>query len=323
MYHSFIGIDIGKKDFYLALHGESNVTPYPNNKKGFALMVKRLKAQLPDSLVVLENTGGYEAKLISYLLARDIKVHRADTRKVKHFIRSTGRLGKSDNIDALGLARYAKERHHELDLYQELEENAKKLLMATNRREELKQILVQEKNRLKAPDNEHVKDSHITLIHFLEQEISKVEQVQKSLIALDKELQNKVNLLKDEIDGVGEVTAINLISTLPELGTLNRRKIASLAGTAPHPYESGNKIGYRNVRGGRGNVKRILFMAALTASRSKGKLGQFYKRLIANGKKPMVAMTALMRKIVVIANAKIKDMLRKTQAQSLTTERAA
>ena len=315
MFHKFIGIDIGKQDFYLAIHGNSQVTKYNNTVDGFKKMKKALDTELKNSLVVLENTGGYEAELVKYLLSMEIKVHRADTRKVKSFIRSTGRLGKSDTIDALGLARYAKERHEELDLYIEMSANAKKLLLATNRRFELKAMLVQEKNRLKAPDNHEMKSSHEKHIEFLNAEIKSIEKTQQELISYDHELKSKVELLEKEIDGVGNITAINLLSTLPELGMLNRRQAASLAGVAPHPYESGKKIGYRSTRGGRESVKRILFMSAMTATRSKGALGQFYRNLIARGKKPMVAITALMRKIVIIANAKIKDMLKLNNAK--------
>lgn len=315
MYHKFIGIDIGKQEFYLAIHGNSQVAKYNNNITSFKKMSKDLSEDLKGSLVVLENTGGYEAELIKYLLSMEIKVHRADTRKVKSFIRSTGRLGKSDTIDALGLARYGKERHEELDLYVQMSANAKKLLLATNRRSELKAMLVQEKNRLKAPDNHEMKVSHEKHIQFLNAEIESIENTQQELIDYDNELKIKVELLKKEIDGVGNVTAINLLSTLPELGTLNRRQVASLAGVAPHPYESGKKIGYRSTRGGRESVKRILFMSAMTATRSKGALGEFYRNLIARGKKPMVAITALMRKIVIIANAKIKDMLKLSGAK--------
>jgi len=308
VYHNFIGIDIGKDELYVAVYGENKVTIYNNNKSGFIKMFKALKPQLNNSLVVLENTGGYEAEVIRYLQIKRIDVHRADTRKVKSFIRSTGRLGKSDSIDAHGLSRYAKERHEELKLYEQMQGAARELLQVTNRRSELKQMLVQEKNRLQAPDNQGMKKSHQTFIDFLNIEIGKIEKLQKELVSANKELQAKVELLKNEVDGIGEITAINILSTLPELGTLNRRQIASLSGVAPHPYESGKKIGYRSTRGGREVVKKILFMAALTATRSKGRLGEFYRGLVARGKKPMVAITALMRKIIVIANAKIKTL---------------
>jgi transposase len=109
------------------------------------------------------------------------------------------------------------------------------------------------------------------------------------------------------VPGLGDIISTNLLAFMPELGVADRRQIASLGGVAPHPNESGKKIGYRCTRGGRANVKRMLFMAAMTASRSNSKLGEFYQRLVAAGKKKMVALTALMPKILVIANARLID----------------
>ena len=309
MYHNFIGIDVGKNELYVAIYGGGKPVPYTNNKSGFAKLTKELKDSLKDALIVLENTGGYEAELIVYLQSKSLNVHRADTRKVKNFIRSTGKLCKSDPIDAAGIARYAKERHEELALYIQMDASSKKLLEASSRRDELIRARVQEKNRLKSPENKSMNDSHSAHIKFLDKEIKKIDAIQNKLVAENKTLKSKIKLLVDEIDGVGQVTAIQLLSKLPELGTLNRREIASLAGVAPHPNESGNKVGYRNTRGGRQAVRRILFMAAMTASRSKGVLGQFYKRLIDDKKRPMVALVAVMRKIVIMANAKLKGLV--------------
>jgi transposase len=110
-----------------------------------------------------------------------------------------------------------------------------------------------------------------------------------------------------EIPGVGPIVSGALLALLPELGVINRKQIASLVGLAPYPYESGQKIGYRKTKGGRQDIRSLIFMSALTASRSKSRLGKFYQGLINRGKKPMVALTALMRKIIVIANGKLSD----------------
>jgi transposase len=308
VYHNFIGIDISKNDFYVAIHGDKAAQPYANNHIGFNELFKIHTDELVNGLVVLETTGGYEAKLIEFLQSNKVAVHRANTRIVKSFIRSTGKLGKSDKIDAIGLARYAKERHTELNIYKPQDAMHKELLQLSNRLRELKVIRASEKNRAKAPDNEFIVGSCSELIDNLSKLIEQVESRMQELIALDEHMQDKVNLLSAEIDGVGNTTAVGLLINMPELGSLDRRKAASLSGTAPHPYESGKKVGYRNTRGGRQVVKTILFMAAMAASRTKGKLGQFYQSLIAKGKKPMVALTALMRKIIVIANAKLKNL---------------
>ncbi|OIN84319.1 transposase [Francisella sp. TX07-6608] len=109
---------------------------------------------------------------------------------------------------------------------------------------------------------------------------------------------------------MGKATATSLLTLMPELGNLNRKQVASLAGAAPYPYESGKKIGYRKTYGGRADLKPVLFMSAMTASRSNGKIGVFYNKLVGSGKKKMVALIAVMRKIIVIANAKIRDLKR-------------
>lgn len=116
-----------------------------------------------------------------------------------------------------------------------------------------------------------------------------------------------------EVAGLGKATATSLLALMPELGNLNRKQVASLAGVAPYPYESGKKIGYRKTYGGRADLKPVLFMSAMTASRSSGKLGTFYSKLVESGKKKMVAIIAVMRKIIVIANAKIRDLRLKMQ----------
>ncbi|WP_075261564.1 transposase [Candidatus Odyssella acanthamoebae] len=129
----------------------------------------------------------------------------------------------------------------------------------------------------------------------------------EKLLQIDPVLLQRYQTLQ-EIAGVGPIVATTLLGLLPELGTLNRRQIANLAGLAPHPCESGKTVGYRRTKGGRVDVKRILFMAAMTARRTDSPLKAFYENLIKRGKKKMVALTALMRKIVIIANAKLKSL---------------
>lgn len=306
MYHFFIGIDISKDNFVVAKHGDKKAINYPNNKNGFLHFYKDFKQQLPQSLVILETTGGYEIELISYLQSKKFLVHRANTRKVKSFIRSYGTLAKTDSIDAFGLALYGYERHLKLEIYQESPH--KKLLKLIQRRNDLKIMLVQEKNRLKAPDQKAFKTSFNTIIRALQQEMQKMEKIIAKLCKEYPEIEEKVKVLKT-IKGIGDITAVQLIALLPELGTLDRKKITSLAGLAPHPNESGKKIGYRATRGGRSDVKPVLFLSAMTAARSKTTLGDFYNKLLSSGKKKMVALTALMRKILVIANAKVRDYL--------------
>jgi transposase len=311
VYHNFIGIDISKDEFHVAVFGNNAVTQFANSEKGFKDFAKVNKELLVNGLVVLEATGGYETALLNYCQNKKIAAHRANTKVVKSFIRSLSKIGKSDAIDAQGLARYAKERHEDLQLYIKIADTEKELAELANRRSDLKRALTQEKNRLQAPDNKFCKSSNELIIEALKREIERLTKRQQELIGESESLRAKIELLAKEVAGIGETTAIQLVSVFPELGKLNRRQVASLAGLAPHPNESGKKIGYRATRGGRDNIKPILYMAAMAAARSKNKLGEFYKKLIAKGKKPMVALVALMRKILIIANAKIKELERK------------
>lgn len=313
MYQNFIGIDIAKDDFVVALFNHKEILSFTNNPDGFSCFQQRFKSILSHSLVVLETTGAHELALIRYLQQHQYPVHRANTRKVKHFIRSLGKLGKSDAIDAAGLARYGAERHHLLPLFQE--NPRKKLLKLVMRRTELKQMLVQEKNRRQAPDMDILQESFNTVIKALEQQLNLLESQIKAICADDPELTLKINTLKT-IAGVGEITAFSLVAVLPELGTLNRKQVAALAGVAPHPNESGNSSGRRYTRGGRSEVKPILFMAAMTAARSNSELGQFYQKLVNAGKKKIVGIVALMRKIVVIADARVRDAMQHTYSST-------
>jgi transposase len=306
MYHFFIGIDISKNTFVAALHGAKKAQTFTNNRNGFIKFCKAYNTYLAKTLFILETTGGYEIELIHYLQSKPYSVHRANTRKVKNFIRSYGTLAKSDAVDAIGLALYGAERYTKLELYKE--NPHKKLLKLTQRRNDLKAMLVQEKNRLQGPDQKEFRKSFETMIKAIKSQMAEIEKTIEKLCQTHSHFGELKKVLQT-IKGIGDITATQLIALLPELGKIDRKKIASLAGVAPHPNESGKKIGYRSTKGGRSDVKPVLFIAAMTASRSKSNLGDFYKKLVSSGKKKMVALTALMRKILVIANARIRDYL--------------
>lgn len=261
---------------------------------------------LKDSLVVLETTGGYENGLLSFLVEKNICVHRADTRKVKNFIRSYGQKAKTDKIDALALASYGAERHSKLKLFRPAESTQNSLKVLEERRLDLKQMLVQEKNRLKAPLNESLKPNIQAMIAAIESSMQDVNVQIEKLIAGSDTLKKKLQILR-EIPGIGDVTSKSLVCLLPELGHVDCKSVASLCGVAPHAKQSGTKIWYSRTFGGRRNLRPVLFMAAMAARNSKSLLGKFYENLLSRGKKKMVALVALMRKIIVIANARIRD----------------
>lgn len=317
-YQSFIGIDIGKNEFVAALHGEKSAGVHPNTPEGSAEFLKLFSNKLDDSLVVLESTGGYENEVLLYLVKHGIKVHRADTRKVKNFIRSYGQKGKTDKIDALALASYAHERHSGLELFKPNELYQTKLKSLEERRLDLKQMLVQEKNRQKSPLSIYSLKSIRSVIDCLEEQIEITTQEIVEIIKSNEELSKKKAELKS-VPGIGEITANTLLALVPELGSLNRKEIASLCGLAPYPKQSGTKTWYSRTLGGRRNLRPILFLAAMGARRTKTPLSEFYERLEKNGKKKMVALVALMRKIIVIANAKIRDLMRAANQENISS----
>ena len=306
-FKDFIGIDVSKAKLDFAIFSTQNVRTYENNLESFKLLWKEQKNVLLGSFVVLECTGGHEKKVLTFLQKKGITVHRADSRKVKHFIRSYGTQAKNDRIDALALASYGFERHPKLLIYKEISKDLIQLKALAERRKDLVNMLVKEKNRAKAPNiSKYILNSIIAIIKQLQKEIDKVNADIAKLIEQNKDISAKRDVLKT-VTGVGNVVAMELLAGVPELGTVSRKKIASLMGLAPFTQDSGTKKGYRSVSGGRRYIKPCLFMAALSASKSNSELGNFYRKLIANGKRPLVALTALMRKIIVILNAKVRD----------------
>lgn len=315
LYHNFVGIDISKKDFVVATYGNNKVKTYDNNDTGWQNFAQEYSEILTQAFVVLETTGGHEMGLLEYLVTNQIVVHRGDTRKIKNFIRSFGKYAKTDKIDAIAIAQYGFERHSSLREYQMQEALQSKLQKLMERRNDLMQMLVQEKNRLQAPANKRFNESITRIIEALEKEITAIDlEINTNINSNQAYADKKVEIMKTP--GIGEKTANSLLCLLPELGTLDRRQIASLCGLAPHPKQSGTKVWYSRTVGGRRKLRPILFLAALGAMRSKSRVGAFYNKLIDNGKKAMVALVAVMRKILVIANAKLRDFYATSLAQS-------
>lgn len=306
LYRNYIGIDIGKLSFVVAVYDSKKTIEYDNTPLGIKTFLQDFKSRLKNSLCVLETTGGYEMRLLLTLCELGIAVHRANTRKVKRFIQSYGNEAKTDQLDAKSLALYAYERYSRLELFTPQSTKSLSLFELVQRRRDLKQMLVAEKNRYQAPRADIIKISCNAVINVLKEQISEVTNEINALIDSDPVLKEKKEILKT-IPGIGDVIANDLLILMPELGTLTRRKIASLAGLAPKANDSGLFSGYRSVNHGRSGIKPILFMAAMAARNSNSTLKAFYNQLVEAGKKKMVALTALMRKIIVIANARIRD----------------
>jgi len=298
----FIGCDVGKTAIVVFDAASARMSSIANEPRALFDFAASLD---PACFVVCEATGGYEGDLLAVLIAAGVPAHRADARKVKAFIRSFGTLGKTDAIDARALARYAKDRHAELPLWQARDRHRLRLQALVLTRRDLVRDRLAYANRAGAPGAENTRGYLEALIESFDAQIAAIEADIEALTAQCEPIARALNTLV-AIKGVGDKTAAALIALMPELGSLDRRKAAALAGLAPHPKQSGDAEGYRRTRGGRPEVKRILFMAALSARKHNPNLKAFYERLVQAGKKPLVAITAIMRKLVVIANAKLK-----------------
>jgi transposase len=299
---NFIGCDVGKSHIVVFDSRDRRTSRIPNQPEDLAVFAKSLD---PDCLVVCEATGGHEAALLAAMVAAGIPAHRADARKVKAFIRSYGTLGKTDGIDARGLTRYGAERHLSLARWQARDIWRDELQSLVLTRKDLVDTRVAYTNRLKAPGSAAVSSYLEALLAAIEQQIAAIEAATEALINDHAPLKQALKTLTS-VSSIGFTTAASMLALLPELGTLDRWQIASLAGLAPHPNQSGATDAYRRTKGGRPEIRKTLFMAALSAARYHETLHPFYEKLIAKGKPKLVALVAVMRKLVIICNALLR-----------------
>lgn len=297
-----LGCDVAKAEIVIFDTASDKTSKLANTPAALAAFAATLGQ---NCLVICEATGGYENALLDALLAVGIAAHRADARKVKAFIRSFGTLGKTDAIDARALARYGTERQAHLPLWVARLPARQALAALVQLRRELVGDRLACSNRCQAP-GQQTRELLAPLLACLAERIAAVEEKIRALLAATPELAQDIKLLRT-VPGLGDITAQALLALMPELGTLNRRQAAALAGLAPHPRQSGKTDGYRLTRGGRPQIKHALFMAGLSAARPNSPFNAHYRKLIEAGKKPIVAVIAIMRKIVTIANARLKE----------------
>lgn len=297
--HRCLGFDIAKET--IAVSDGRSVQVIDNRRSAIRRFLRNCHADF----AVCEPTGGHETVLLEECGRLHLPAHRVDTRKLKAFIRSRGRLGKSDAIDARELAAYGLERWASLGLWQAADTAQDKLKALVRRRDDLVAARVAEQNRAKAPGAGDLAASFRAVLAVLERQIQHVEQAIRLLMRTGT-LKHRTDVVT-AMTGIGQTTAAALLAAMPELGTMDRKQAAALAGLAPHPNESGKKIGHRRIRGGRPAVRTILFMPAMQAAGGRGEFAPFYKRLVAAGKKPILALAAVMRKIVVTLNARLRD----------------
>jgi transposase len=292
----YVGIDISKDSLDMAIHGSKKQYQFTNDASGIKKLCKEL-LKLQPALVVFEATGGYEMPLYLGLDEAGLPAAPVNPRQVRDFARSTGKLAKTDVLDARIIAHFGYAIHplsHPVPTTQELK-------VAQSRRTQLLEMITAESNRLKGAPAKLRKrlEAHI---EWLKQELQDTDQELKDLIQQDPIWKEKDDLLQS-MPGVGPALSATLIAQLPELGTLTRWQIAALAGVAPFNRDSGHLRGRRMVWGGRTQVRAVLYMATLVATRFNPVIRSFYLRLCAAGKRKKVALTACMRKVITILNA--------------------
>lgn len=298
----FIGIDISKALLDVALHDSATTWQVPNTESGIAELLKQL-ADVHPTLIVLEATGGFELRLVSELAAAKLPVVVTNPRRVRQFARATGQLAKTDKLDARMLAHFAAAvRPEPRPLPNDQDAHLQALL---TRRRQIVDMLTVEKNRLTTvpPRMRPNIEEHL---EWLEQNLTQLDTEMDQLVQ-HTQLWKEKDALLQSVPGVGRVTARTALALLPELGTLNRQEIAALVGVAPVAKDSGQKRGKRRIYGGRAPVRSVLYMAALVATRVNPTIKSFYERLLTAGKEKKVALTACLRKLLVILNAILRS----------------
>ena len=299
--HTFVGIDVAKAELDVAVCPTDERWKIPCDEAGVRQLVSRLKTQEP-ALVLLEASGGLELPLVATLAVEELPVVVVNPRQVRDFARATGRLAKTDTLDAAVLAHFGEAIRPPVRPLRDTETQLLHSLVA--RRHQLIAMLVAEKNRLNTTTTA-IRPGIESHIEWLERELNDLDTDLRQTILSSPVWREKDDLLRT-VHGVGEQVSLTLLAFLPELGTLNRKQIAALVGVAPYNRDSGTMRGKRTVWGGRARVRASLYMGALTASRCNPVIRDFYQRLLAAGKPTKVALTACMRKLLVILNSILK-----------------
>jgi transposase len=303
----FVGIDVSKDT--LDIHARPSLESWKVENRDFEALITRLQALNPE-LIVLEATGGYETNLVLALTEAGLPVHREHPLKVHHHAKGRGKLAKTDRLDASTLAHYAECFASEITLRPLPPDNQRKLQQFIARRKQLVELRTAEINREQHPAIfPEIESSCTQLIEALNKQIKELESMIQQLIQEDEKWQRKQEILQS-VAGIGETISSLLLVNLPELGSVNRKVIAALAGVAPYRYESGTFKGQQHIRGGRKNVRSALFMAALVAKKYNPEIKALYERLLKQGKRKKVALVACMHKLLRMLNAMLaKDEL--------------
>jgi transposase len=306
----FVGIDVSKATLEVAVRPGGERWSVANEEVQVRELTKAI-VKLAPTLIVVEATGGLQTLVVAELAAAGLPVAVVNPRQARDFAKATGRLAKTDSIDADVLANFGQAIRPEV---RELKDEQAQLLSALmSRRRQIVDMLTAEKNRLAAAPKP------------VRKEIRKhIEWLEGRLKAMDGQISDTIrenpawrekDLILRSVPGVGPVLSLSLLAGVPELGRLDRQKLSALVGVAPLNDDSGEHRGRRRVWGGRAQVRAVLYMAIVSATRANPVIRAFYQRLILAGKKPKVALTACMRRLLCILNSMIKNGTRWQQSE--------
>jgi len=299
---TYVGIDVSKDRMDVAVLGEGQVWQVKNNQEGIAELVQQMQTLCPE-LIVVEATGGYQRAVVEALFVAGLVVAVVNHARVRQFARACGLLAKTDKLDAFVLAEFG--QRVQPRRYEGKSEAEKQLSALLVRRRQLEEMLKAEQNRLRTI-SPNLKSSVEKIIACLKEE-KKLLDEQIQLFMKEREDWQQQSEILSSAPGVGMVTTATLLAELPELGKMDRKKIAALVGVAPMNYDSGRKRGYRKTKGGRSDVRSVLYMSMLVATRYNPVIQAQYQQLLKRDKLKKVALTACMRKFLTILNAMMRD----------------
>jgi len=299
---SYVGIDVSKDRLDVAVLGEERGGQVDNTPNGIAKLVHQMENLQPE-LIVVEATGGYQRAVVEALFQAGLCVAVVNPARVRQFARACGLLAKTDKLDARVLAMFG--QRVQPKPYTGKSEAEKHLGALLVRRRQLEEMLKAEQNRLRTT-SPRLKSSVEQVIFCLKEQKKILDEQIRNFLTEQEAWQEQTDILSSA-PGVGPVTTATLLADLPELGKMDRKKIAGLVGVAPMNYDSGKKRGYRKTKGGRTDVRSVLYMSTLVATRYNPLIRTHYQHLLKRGKVKKVALTACMRKFLTILNAMVRD----------------
>lgn len=299
-HYSYVGVDVAKDKLDFFISNTNQAITVINNKTAINNFVKSHLLKLTNPLIVCESTGGWERVMLLHLTKHNIATHVAHASKIYHYAKSKGILAKTDKLDSKIIAAFAiSEQVQASVVFEESQIELKDLVM---RKIQLKESMCSEMQRRRKHLSKRVQESINKTIAFYQKELLKLDEEINQIFAASEKYTKDNEIIKS-MKGAGAVTAQTMIVLLPELGKINKRQIAALVGVAPYNHDSGRKNGRRRISGGRAEVRNVLYMAALVATRYNPVMKKYYQQLLERKKEKKVALVAVMRKMLVILNS--------------------